>query len=236
MMSSTASIREILDQVSPSVAPFLVCLFEILTKEDASVIAWCDDGKAFAVYDYDAMERHILPTYFRHSKYSSFQRQLNYFGFRKLHKTKDAVTLSHYRQPNFVQNDPSRLLLIHRKTNRARASKVHRTTATSILPQHCDSSSTLSSAVMGLKQRPSAYDPLPFFLSQISTFDSPSSPCEVSAALDLFDPFLSLLEDADCLGRSDTQPISLFVSNTISSTTEFSTDELHFLAEALLSF
>ncbi|KAF0697699.1 Aste57867_11626 [Aphanomyces stellatus] len=123
----------VFDQVSRAVPPFLVCLFEILTKEDASVIAWCDDGKAFSVYDVDVMERHILPTYFRHSKYSSFQRQLNYFGFRKLHKTNDrAASYSQYLQPNFVKGDPSRLLLIQRKINRM---KVRSSIATIGTPQ-----------------------------------------------------------------------------------------------------
>ena len=36
------------------------------------------------VHNPHKLESHVLSRYFRHSKFASFQRQLNYFGFRKL--------------------------------------------------------------------------------------------------------------------------------------------------------
>ncbi|CAK4074531.1 unnamed protein product [Aphanomyces euteiches] len=102
--------------ISTAAPPFLASLYDILSKENPRVIAWCDGGRAFAIYDYDEMERRILPTYFRHHKFASFQRQLNYFGFRKLQKTHGSDHVSIYCQPLFLRDDPSRMLLIKRKT------------------------------------------------------------------------------------------------------------------------
>ena len=36
------------------------------------------------VHNPHKLQSHVLNRYFRHSKFASFQRQLNYFGFRKL--------------------------------------------------------------------------------------------------------------------------------------------------------
>ncbi|RHX98525.1 hypothetical protein DYB36_014341 [Aphanomyces astaci] len=104
--------------ISSAAPPFLASLYEMLSKEDPRVIGWCDGGKAFGVHNFDAMEKHMLPTYFRHSKFASFQRQLNYFGFRKV-QTPSASSNKHsniYYQPLFTRDDPSAMLLIKRKT------------------------------------------------------------------------------------------------------------------------
>ncbi|ETW03094.1 hypothetical protein H310_05520 [Aphanomyces invadans] len=106
--------------INSAAPPFLASLYEILSKEDPTVIAWCDNGKAFGVYNFDVMEQYILPTYFRHNKFASFQRQLNYFGFRKLQKPNGATSPTRpsniYCQPLFTRDNPSAMIFIKRKT------------------------------------------------------------------------------------------------------------------------
>ena len=50
------------------------------------VIAWIPGGSVFKVFDLPWFETYILPGYFNMSKYKSFQRQLNLYGFRKVYK------------------------------------------------------------------------------------------------------------------------------------------------------
>ena len=68
------------------------------------------------VHDPKALGQEILHKYFRHSKYSSFQRQLNYFGFRK---TQGKGKMSACTYTNFELTNASlkSLLKIKRKTN-----------------------------------------------------------------------------------------------------------------------
>ncbi|RHY87624.1 hypothetical protein DYB37_003573 [Aphanomyces astaci] len=95
------------------VPKFLRFLYEILEKEDKSIICWSHKGTAFQIRRPDALSKGILPRYFKHNKVSSFQRQLNYFGFKKWTKTQTVVcTFSH---PNFVHHKPDNIKLIKRK-------------------------------------------------------------------------------------------------------------------------
>lgn len=56
------------------VAPFLKSLYTILSLEDPMIVGWTVDGRAFEVRDQDRLSHVILPKYFRHQKFSSFQR------------------------------------------------------------------------------------------------------------------------------------------------------------------
>ncbi|ETV77164.1 hypothetical protein H257_09048 [Aphanomyces astaci] len=71
------------DNNDREVAPFLRTLRTILTYESDDIIRWTPDGLAFEVIDMEALTSAVLPHYFKHNKYSSFQRQLNYFHFLK---------------------------------------------------------------------------------------------------------------------------------------------------------
>ncbi|KAG7380651.1 hypothetical protein PHYPSEUDO_006952 [Phytophthora pseudosyringae] len=73
------------------VAPFLRSLRQMLDSESPRILRWSADGKAFEIHDMAAMMRLVLPKYFKHGKYTSFQRQLNYFSFRKWTKSKAVV-------------------------------------------------------------------------------------------------------------------------------------------------
>ena len=49
-----------------------------------SISAWSPDGRTFVVKDVPRFESAVIPQYFKHSKFSSFVRQLNFYGFRKV--------------------------------------------------------------------------------------------------------------------------------------------------------
>ncbi|XP_050379330.1 heat stress transcription factor B-3 [Argentina anserina] len=65
--------------------PFLLKTY-MLVEDPATdpVISWNEDGSAFVVWQPAEFSRDLLPTLFKHSNFSSFVRQLNTYGFRKV--------------------------------------------------------------------------------------------------------------------------------------------------------
>ena len=66
-----------------SPASFLLKLREVLAREDPAVISWDGDGR-ITIGDPKRLGDEVLARYFRHGNFSSFQRQLNYFGYYKV--------------------------------------------------------------------------------------------------------------------------------------------------------
>lgn len=63
---------------------FLRKTYHMIDTCDTSVACWSEDGETFVVKDPIKFEKQIIPQFFKHSKFSSFVRQLNFYAFRKI--------------------------------------------------------------------------------------------------------------------------------------------------------
>ncbi|OQS04782.1 HSF-type DNA-binding protein [Thraustotheca clavata] len=94
------------------VPKFLRSLYDMLDNENSNIISWTSDGVAVQVLDRHALETIVLPKYFKHSKFTSFQRQLNYFGFKK--NTRYRSHMYTFTHPYFRHNRKDLLCKITR--------------------------------------------------------------------------------------------------------------------------
>ncbi|CAM8884458.1 unnamed protein product [Rhodiola kirilowii] len=68
-----------------SVPPFLTKTYQLV--EDPStdnLISWSEDGSSFVIWRPAEFAKDLLPKFFKHNNLSSFVRQLNTYGFRKV--------------------------------------------------------------------------------------------------------------------------------------------------------
>ncbi|KAF9621595.1 hypothetical protein IFM89_031940 [Coptis chinensis] len=66
-------------------APFLTKTYQLVSDPSSDdVISWNESGTAFVVWKSAEFARDLLPNYFKHNNFSSFVRQLNTYGFRKI--------------------------------------------------------------------------------------------------------------------------------------------------------
>lgn len=79
---------------------FLTKTFHMIEQCNPSVACWSADGKSFLIRDVDFFSKSVLPLYFKHSKFASFVRQLNFYSFRKLRaETDDRGSVTEWPPP-----------------------------------------------------------------------------------------------------------------------------------------
>jgi hypothetical protein len=61
----------------------------------SDVIGWQPHGRCFCIHKNKEFVEYVMPTYFRQGKLTSFQRQLNLYGFARLTRGKDAGAYYH---------------------------------------------------------------------------------------------------------------------------------------------
>ncbi|KAM3910461.1 heat shock factor protein 3-like isoform 2-T2 [Leptodactylus fuscus] len=119
---------------SPLVPAFLMKLWALV--EDPSnndVITWSWNGQNFCILDEQRFSKEILPKYFKHNNLSSFIRQLNMYGFRKVMSLESGLMKSdrgsciEFQHPFFKKGKAELLENIKRKITSVKSDEPHLT-------------------------------------------------------------------------------------------------------------
>ena len=71
--------------INKNVPAFLNKLYSMVDDPSTDeLIHWSNSGKSFIVEQQERFSEELLPRFFRHSKFKSFNRQLNLYGFHKV--------------------------------------------------------------------------------------------------------------------------------------------------------
>ncbi|XP_040144495.2 heat shock factor protein 3 [Ictidomys tridecemlineatus] len=112
-----------MEEASNATVPgFLIKLWTLVDDTNLDdVIRWSENGHSFLVVNEQNFAKNILPKYFKHNNISSFIRQLNLYGFRKVLAMENGKVLQgktltmEFQHPFFKKGGSSLLENIKRK-------------------------------------------------------------------------------------------------------------------------
>jgi len=118
--------------------PFPLVLFEMISAQaidDKPVVSWIASGDKFVILDRNLFISELVPSYYKHNSWKSFQRQLNLYGFKskvyhnkkekKSSRRKKKQNILHHRIGLFHRDKPELLELIDLKYKRENNMDVH---------------------------------------------------------------------------------------------------------------
>lgn len=93
---------------------FIKKTYKLLSRsKNSSMVSWSSDGQSFVIKDQFQFTNVILPQYFKHKNFASFNRQLNMYGFKKT-----SETLLEFTHPLFQKNSEEDLWKIKRQVKK----------------------------------------------------------------------------------------------------------------------
>ncbi|GKY94606.1 hypothetical protein MPSEU_000426100 [Mayamaea pseudoterrestris] len=93
---------------------FILKLFQMINEADNDLVKWTSKGDAFIIgSNIKRLEEETLPTFFRHNRFPSLIRQLNFYSYKKVNKERNVWI---YKHELFHRDRPEDLHLIRRRT------------------------------------------------------------------------------------------------------------------------